>query len=126
MSKLEPLPEGVKIDDSILKHIDRRFVSSLDLIGKGDVTVKIDRVEKHDKIKYQNGQTAKNPILLYFTHTPKPLVLNVTNIKTLTIALGTSNCKEWKGRKVKVFAEKGNYFGKDQYAVRFRDHEVTE
>jgi len=119
------IPKGEEITDSITNHVDRRFINSIDLVGKGDCVVTIARVEKLDKITYENKNVELKPILLYFDHTKKPLVLNKTNIKTLTNALGTNNVSKWKGRKVKVFAEKGKFFGVEQYAVRFRSQEVV-
>ena len=120
----DPIPKGEEITDSILKHIDRRFINSLDLIGKGDCAVTISRVEKLDKITYKDGKSVNKPNLMYFTHTDKPLVLNVTNIRLISTALKTTNVQEWKGRKLKIFAEPGKYFGKQQFAVRFRAEEV--
>ena len=120
----DPIPKGEEITDSILKHIDRRFINSLDLIGKGDCAVTISRVEKLPKIKYQDGKSVNNPKLMYFSHTDKPLVLNATNIRLISMALGTTNVGEWKGRKVNIFAEPGKWFGKQQFAVRFRTEEV--
>lgn len=121
----EPIPQGEEITDSILKHLDRRFINSLDLIGKGDCVVTIARVEKLDRIKYQDGKTANKPNLMYFAHTDKPLVLNATNVRLISMALGTTCVREWKGRKVTIFAEPGKYFGKEQYAVRFRTVEAA-
>jgi len=116
-----PIEKGEEITDSITRHIDRRFINSTDLIGKGDCAVEISRVEKLPQIVYENKQTKKNPILLYFTHTEKPLVLNNTHIRQITVALKTSDVSSWKGKKVAIFAEEGMFFGKQQYAVRFRE-----
>lgn len=120
----DPIPKGVEITDKITKHLDRRFINSIDLIGEGDVTVRIDRVEKLESIKFENGNREKNPILLYFTKSPKPLVLRKIHASQISSALGTTNVSQWKGRKVTMYAEPGKWFGKEQHAVRFRAEEA--
>ena len=63
------IPKGKEITDAITKHMDRRFLSSLDLMGQGKVELTIDRVEKHDSLRYRNGNTDSNAILIYFKET---------------------------------------------------------
>lgn len=115
---LKPLPKGEIITDSITKHMDRRFLSSLDLVGAGDVKLTIDRVEHHDTIKYANGSKAENVNLLYFAGTDKPLALNATNIKAIVSITGTNKAGEWKGKIITLAVKKVDAFGKMTDAVR--------
>lgn len=115
---LKPVPQGKEITDNICKHMDRRFLSSLDLIGAGEVTLTVDRVEHLDLIEYANGNTEKDVNLIYFTETNKPLSLNATNIKAIISILGTNKVAEWKGKQIKLAAKKVKAFGKMQDAVR--------
>jgi len=115
---LKPIPKGVEISDSITKHIDKRFISSIDLIGSGDVELTIDRVEHLETIKYENGTTESNVNLLYFVETPKPLALNITNIRSIVTILGTNLTKAWKGKKVKLSVKKVKAFGEMRDAIR--------
>ena len=57
---LRPIPKGEQVKGSITKHMDKRFLSSIDLIGAGEVALTIDRVEHHDKIDYENGSKGEN------------------------------------------------------------------
>jgi hypothetical protein len=113
-----PLPKGEEITGAITKHMDRRFLSSLDLVGLGAVEVTIDRVEKHAKLDYLNGNTDENAILAYFKGSDKPLKLCTTNINAIITNMGTPKAAEWHGRKITLKVEKVKAFGKMQDAVR--------
>ena len=115
---LKPIKKGEVVTGSICKAMDRRFLSSLDLIGMGEVELTIDRVEHHDKIEYANESSAENVNLIYFKGTDKPLALNVTNIKAIVYLLKSSKVSDWEGKKIKVVAKEVKAFGKIQSAVR--------
>ena len=114
----KPIPKGVEITDAITKHMDRRFLSSLDLVGLGEVEVTIDRVEKHAELEYLNGNKEANAKLLYFVGSDKPLKLCDTNIKAIITNLGTPKVSEWRGKKIRLKVEKVKAFGKVVDAVR--------
>ena len=118
MTKLKPIPKGEVIEDAITKHMDRRFLSSLDFMGQGIVELTIDRIEKHKTITYANGKTEENVILAYFKGTDKPLSLCSTNIKAIVSILQTTKVSEWSGRKIKVTVKVVDVFGKQKPAVR--------
>jgi hypothetical protein len=117
--ELKKIPPGTEITGSITKHMDRRFLSSLDFIGLGDVTVTIDRVELVAKIAYLNGDTKSNVKLLYIAESEKPLALCATNIRALITLCGSTRPKDWKGTRVVLHTEKVMAFGKQEDAVRF-------
>ena len=118
MEKLKKIPKGEEITGNIVKHLDKRFLSSLDLIGQGTVTLTIDRVEKLEKIVYGNGNTDENVLLMYFKETNKPLKLCKANIKTIIFITNSSSANAWKGKKIKLAVEKVQAFGKTRPAVR--------
>ena len=115
---MKAIPKGKEITGAITKHMDRRFLSSLDLIGMGVVELTVDRVEKVDKLEYLNGNSNDNVILLYFVETDKPLALCATNVKAIIRVMQTSKASDWKGKKIKLQAEKVKAFGKTVDAVR--------
>jgi len=119
------IPKGREIKGAITKEMDRRFLSSVDLAGQGTVVLTIDRVEKHELLKYKNGQKKENAILCHFEEMDRPLELNATNIKSIITMTGTNKVSEWVGVKIGLLAVEGVYFGKKGLAVRV-DHEYKE
>jgi len=119
------IPKGREIKGAITKEMDRRFLSSVDLAGQGTVGFTIDRVEKHEMLKYKNGQKKENAILCHFKEMDRPLELNATNIKSIITVTGTNKVSEWVGVKLGLMAVEGVYFGKKGLAVRV-DHEYKE
>lgn len=103
MSK--PLPKGKPIDGDMTAALDPRFLNALVLqaalekTGKDKLEVTMDRVEFHETLKYENGQTDQNAYLLYFKGSDKPLKLNNTNIKRIIPQHGTMG-KGWHGKKI--------------------------
>ena len=116
--KLQDIPKGEDLHGAITKHMDRRFLSSIDLAGHGTVWLTVDRLEKHETLKYQNGSVEKNVLLMYFRETKRPLALNATNIRRIILRLNTSNVDDWAGQKIPLHAEPGTYFGIAGLAVR--------
>jgi len=121
MSKEKPIPKGKVLKDNVLKDLDRRFISSLDLAGQGTVTLTIDHVEKVDELHYDNGNSEQNAILCCFKETDKPLVLNATNRASIILKANSNKGADWEGVKVGLYAAKIKAFGKEQLAVRIKD-----
>ena len=90
--------------------LDSRFLNAIVLQGalekKGTdmLTVEIDRVEYHDKIVYENGQSNDKVYLLYFKASDKPLKLSKTNTKRIIGLYGVSG-KNWHGKKINLCLE---------------------
>lgn len=108
MSK--PIPKGDEIEGDMTASLDPRFLNALVLqaalekSGKDALEVTIDRIEHHDLLKYENGQTDDDAYLLYFKGSDKPLKLNVTNSKAIMAMHGTMG-KGWKGKKILLHLE---------------------
>lgn len=115
---IKPIPEGENITGSITKHMDRRFLSSVDLAGQGTVWLTVDHLSKHKELVYQNGQKDADVILMHFKELDRPLKLNPTNIKAIILRTGTSKVDGWAGVKIPLKAEPGTYFGEPGFAVR--------
>ena len=107
---MKPIPPGTVVDGDMTTALDSRFLNAivlqgaLDKSGNETLTVTIDRVEFHELLKYENGQTAKDAYLLYFKGSDKPLKLAKTNIKRLINILGTIG-KGWHGKKIVLCLE---------------------
>lgn len=114
----KPIPAGENITGNITRHMDRRFLSSVDLAGQGTVWLTIDHLSKHKELVYQNGQKDTDVILMHFKEVDRPLKVNPTNIRALILRTGTSKVDDWAGVKVPLKAEPGTYFGQPGFAVR--------
>lgn len=76
--------------------------------------VDVEMEELPDK-KGKNGRK-KKPVLS-FKETELQLIANKTNGLALMVMFGKLT-KDWKGKRVAFFPEKGKYFGKKQEAIR--------
>ena len=65
---------------------------------------------KQEEIKSSNGQVDVKPVA-YFKENVLPMVLNVTNCKTIEKLYGTGNIYDWIGKKIQIFATKTKVAG---------------
>lgn len=104
------IPKGNEVTGNMANHLDSRFLNSTVLAGalaesgKSSLPVTIDRMEHHELLKYENGQTAKDVILMYFKGSSKPLKLCSTNLKRLISLFGPMG-DQWKGQQVNLQIE---------------------
>jgi len=82
-----------------------RFLASEDFIGLGDVPVTISGVYENEAETMQDGKK-KDFHSIGFEKTPKRMVLNATNRKTLAAAFG-SDTTQWIGKKCHIFVKDG-------------------
>ena len=120
MGNVAEIPTGEEITGSINAYLDSRFLSSNDIAGFGDVTVEIESCKLVKQLRFQNGNTEDNAKLLYFAGKKKPLVLNKTNARELIRLASSANVKDWHGMKVTLYTITGNFFGKQQLALRIK------
>ena len=57
---------------------------------------------KQEKVTSSNGEVEMKPVA-HFEEDVLPMVLNVTNCKTIEKLYGTGNIYEWIGKKIQVF-----------------------
>ena len=92
--------------------------------GKGgfiEIDVTIDRT-RPTEVKDQNGDKTTE-LVLYFKETGiKPMILNVTNSKTLQKLLKTPYYEQWSGRLIRIGTEKVKAFGELHDALRIRPY----
>lgn len=63
----------------------------------------------------------KEECTVAFLKAEKPMILNVTNCKTIAKILGTPFIEEWAGKRVTVYVEKVKAFGEMVDALRIKD-----
>jgi len=82
-----------------------KFLASEDLIGRGEVTLEIVGVFEHHDETMQDGRK-KDLFSVAFAKTPKRMVLNATNRRTLAMAFG-ADVQGWVGKKVGLVVKDG-------------------
>jgi len=97
------------------------YIGAADLKGK-DVTLTVENVQL-DELMLVGGKKQKKPVL-YFQKTPKMLVLNKTNAKTIADLLGTE-MKAWIGKRVTFYPTETKCKGKTVPCVRVREQAPT-
>lgn len=75
---------------------------------------------KREKITSNNGEVEEKPVA-YFIENVLPMVLNVTNCKTIEKLYGTGNIYEWVGKKVQVFATNTKVAGQSVPCLRIEN-----
>lgn len=73
---------------------------------------------KREMVFNPSGSGKEECTVAYFEEDVKPLILNVTNCKTITKVWGTPYVEDWKGRKIAVKVKKISAFGETVDAVR--------
>ena len=87
--------------------------------GKFDeITVTIKSVGP-ETIKDQNGKD-ETCLVLHFIEQVKPMILNVTNSKTIEKLLKTPHIEDWAGKRIQIGTEKVRAFGDIHDALRVR------
>jgi hypothetical protein len=85
-----------------------RFVSK-DEVGDGAV-VTIDELRK-ESVKSPDGKSEDRAVLYFQEDGVKPLILNSTNARSITNALGTPEADDWRGRAIELYHDKSVDFG---------------
>lgn len=70
-----------------------------------------------EQVKNNQGAISERPVA-YFYEDVLPMVLNVTNCKTIEDLYGTGNIYEWTGKKIQVFATKTKVGGETVPCLR--------
>ena len=98
---------------------DEKYVGAWDLEGKAEAVVTIERIAIEELRDNQKNTTIKKPVL-YFEGTPKGMVLNKTNARTVA-ELYSNNTDNWIGKKIAVFATTCQAFGKTTECIRIKN-----
>mgnify|MGYP002515914744 CR=1 FL=1 len=81
------------------------------------LTIKEIRAEK---VTSSNGDVEEKPVA-YFEEDVLPMILNVTNCKTIEKLYNTGNIYDWFGKKIQVFATKTKVAGQVVPCLRVED-----
>jgi hypothetical protein len=70
-------------------------------------------------VKLETVGENRKPVM-YFTGHEKGLVLNVTNVRTLTDLFGTDESDDWLGRRIELYTTGVEYKGQQTLGIRIR------
>lgn len=93
------------------------YIAGEMLAGKGSVTLTIKDV-RNEELRSSRGADQK-PVV-YFKERDKGLVLNKTNAKQIARLYGRET-NDWRGKKISIYAQEGEWFGEKGYAIRIAD-----
>lgn len=82
------------------------WMASEDLLGVGSVKLAIAGIFQNDDVAMDAGRIEKRLFSIAFEKTPKQMILNATNRRTLSAAFG-ADTKQWIGQTVEVYVEDG-------------------
>lgn len=104
------------------KIIDTNYLGSFDLDngahGYNEMQVTIKDV-KRETVKTQQGSSTE--LVLHFEGDTKPMILNVTNSKTISKLLKTDYIEEWVGNEILIGVDNVKAFGEVMPAIRVRN-----
>lgn len=83
-----------------------------------DLILTIDRVI-NEMVTGTDGKK-EECVVAYFRENVKPMILNTTNMKTITKVYGTPFIEDWHNKKIRVGIEKVKAFGEVVEALRVR------
>jgi hypothetical protein len=98
-------------------YFPSKYLGAADLKGK-DVVATIDRVESAEF--EDNGVKIKKPVVHFRNPGLKPVVLNKTNAKLLSIACGSPDYTTWGGKQVVLYPHLVEFKGNVSEAVRVK------
>lgn len=99
------------------KFMDKNYLGSWDVPDGEDLVLTIDKVARDD-VKNERGSEKK--LTLHFVENYKPMILNATNSKAISEAVGSTKVEDWAGKRISIFTQKVTAFGGTTDALRIR------
>lgn len=99
------------------KFMDKNYLGSWDVPDGEDLILTIDKCARDD-VKNERGSEKK--LTLHFVEDYKPMILNATNSKAISEAVGSTKVEDWAGKSVAIFTQKVTAFGGTTDALRIR------
>lgn len=92
------------------------YLGAYSLDDGRDIVATIDHIVQ-EKVTGADGKS-EECVVCYFKGGVKKMILNATNLKTITEMFGTPFIEDWYGRKIQIGIEKVKAFGKVVDALR--------
>lgn len=105
------------------KFMDKNYLGSWDVPDGEDLVLTIDKAARDD-VKNERGSEKK--LTLHFVEDYKPMILNATNSKAISEAVGSTKVEDWSGKRVAIYTTKVTAFGGTTDALRIRNYPPRE
>ena len=100
------------------------YLGAYALTPDSDMIVTIKRAGNEDVIG-NNGKKEECLVIHFSEKDVKPMILNVTNAKTIERIHGTPYVEDWAGKKIQLYVAQVNAFGDTVDALRIRPKAPT-
>lgn len=100
------------------KLINPDYLGAYSLYDRGDIILTIERVQV-ETITGPDGKKEDCPVC-FWREREKPMILNVTNMKTISKLIGSPNTDDWSGHRIMIGVERVKAFGDVCDALRVR------
>lgn len=101
------------------KAFNKDYLGSHDLDNGKDLVAVIDHMEVRKVKNNQGEESAKN--IAVFKGKVKPMILNVTNCKTIKKFSGSNYIEDWGDIPVTIYIKNVTAFGEEVEALRIRE-----
>ena len=105
------------------RFMDKNYLGAWDVPDEGDLILTIDRAARDD-VKNERGTERK--LTIHFVEDYKPMILNATNAKAISEALGSTKVETWQGQRIAIYTQKVTAFGGTTDALRIRNYRPKE
>ena len=106
------------------KLTNPNYLGSYSLEDGQDLILTIDYVAEELVIGADGKK--ENCVVAHFVEDSKPMILNSTNMKTITRIYKTPYIEAWHGKKIQIYSAKVKAFGETVDALRIREYAPKE
>lgn len=112
-----------KLKGDYRRFMDKNYLGAWDVPDGEDLILTIDHAARDD-VKNERGSERK--LTIHFVEDYKPMILNATNSKALSEAVGSTKVEDWSGKRVAIYTTKVTAFGGTTDALRIRNYPPRE
>jgi hypothetical protein len=99
------------------KLLNPMYLGSHDLEPNKEYKVTIERIDRDVEVIGDGGKKQKKAIC-HFKGASKPMILNATNMKMISVVLGSKFIEDWMGKSVLIAVKQERSFGEMMDVVR--------
>ena len=99
------------------KLLNPLYLASHDLEPNKEYKVTIERIDRDVEVIGDNGKKQKKAIL-HIKGASKPMILNATNMKMISVVTGSKFIEDWIGKSVFIAIKQERNFGEMMDVVR--------